>query len=102
MLGGRNRQDFWVPGAKKTDTREEESSPCFGERKAEHSCEVSGRAVVCGHSYRQVVRGVWQELDVSEPLKLSAGGTFRDKSINKGMLFQEGDSSAQQLCQKAS
>lgn len=50
----------------------------------------------------QVVRGVWQELDVSEPLKLSAGGMFRDKNINKGMLFQVGDSSAQQLCQKAS
>lgn len=102
MLGGRNRQDFWVPGAKETDTREEESSPCFGERKAKHPREVSGGAVVYGHAYRQVLRGVWQELDISEPLKFRAGGRFRDNNIKKGTLCQVGESSAQQLCQKAS
>jgi hypothetical protein len=47
-----------------------------------------------------VVRDVYQGLDITEQLKFRAGGRCGDKNIDKGMLFQAGDSSAQQLCQR--
>lgn len=35
-----------------------------------------------------------------QPLKIRAGGRYGAKSIDKGVLFQTGDSSTQQLCQE--
>lgn len=45
--------------------------------------------------------GMFGKVRWDEPHKFSAGGKSRDKNI-KGMLFQAGDSNAQQLYPNAS
>lgn len=47
----------------KADTRKERSFlPCFGERRSQQSCGVSGGSGAYGHYYRLVVMNVWQGL----------------------------------------
>ena len=85
LLGGRDKQDFLVPGGKQKDTgRRGEFTMLW--RRTKQQCEVSKWRPI--GSYRQVVRGVEQWLYVTELLKFRAGLRCRDKNINKGALFQ--------------
>lgn len=52
----------------------ERSPPCFGERRARQPCEISKHSSHTGHSYRQVVRGIYQ-------LKFVAGERDGDKNL---------------------
>jgi len=48
LLGGRNRQDFWVPEGKLVDARRGEFSPCFRGTKGDQPCEIPGGAAIGG------------------------------------------------------
>jgi len=51
--------------------------------------EISKWSDHTGHSYRQVVRGICQGLDVTEPLKFREGGRSRDKNNHKGTFSRQ-------------
>ena len=71
MLGGRNRQDFWVPGGSKEVHGEKRQGhhPSEGEKVTSHV--RSWMLLQAG------AQGVQQELDGTEQLKLRAGGEVR-------------------------
>ena len=73
----------WVEGIDRTSGSLEASREMQGkERRVLHPCEISKQSGHTGHSYRWMVKGVWQVLDVTEQQKFRAGG----KCVDKGML----------------
>ena len=61
---------------RKTQGRRGRVHHAFGERRTRQPCEVSGRVVGCGYSYRWVARDIQQGLDSTDQLKLGqVGGT---------------------------
>jgi hypothetical protein len=57
LLGGRNRQDFWVSGSKQIDEREERRvCHATDKRKVDQLCEISKQSGHIGCSCRLVVK----------------------------------------------